>query len=110
MREVEILTALGLQKSPIGIKLRITVQTTEGNTRRFYVTIWSYNIGFGYIELYISVRQIKGIRFDRLLRRIENNKPFGEWLALAQIPAKDEDDWIAQWKVISLEVIPVARQ
>jgi hypothetical protein len=110
MREVEILNALGLPKSPIERKLKITVQTTKGNTRRFNVTIWNYYIGFGYIELYVSVRQIKGVHFDRLLRRIENNKPFGEWLALAQIPAEDEDDWIAQWKVIDLDVVPFARR
>lgn len=110
MREVEIFNALGLPDSPIETRLQITVQTKEGNTRRFKVTIRRYEIGFGYVELFISIRQIKGVRFDRLLRRIENNKPFGEWLALAKIPAKNEDDWIAQWKVIDLEVIPVARQ
>jgi len=110
MEEKDLLGELNLPPDPVDLEVRIVVKSTEGNCRHFNVRIERYRHGFGYVELYISVRQIKGIRFDRLLRRIVESKPVGHWLALAQIPARDEDSWIANWEVLEFEpIISVAK-
>lgn len=102
-----VLASLGLQENPIGMKLRLTILTNEGNQRSFNVTIENYHLGYGYVELYIPIRRIKGIRFDRLLHQISGNRPVGKWIALAHIPSapgkENEDHWIAQWCVLRFE-------
>lgn len=108
MPDTDILKELDLPEYPIDSFVKIAVLSDEGNQRRFRVRIFRYVIEPTYIELSISVRRIKGVSFDRLLRRIENGKPFGQWIALAKIPAKDENDWIRQWQVLEFSPIPAA--
>lgn len=101
----DILETLNLPTNPVGLKIKITVETTEGNFRTFIVNINEFRLEPTYIEIHISTRSIKGVRFDRLLCRIAEGKIVGNWLALAQIPTPIEDDWIKSWKLIRFEII-----
>jgi hypothetical protein len=106
MESENLFVALGLPPDPTGVEITFTVITSSGNRRRVITRIESCKLGFGYIELSVSVRKIKGGRIDRLLHRVEQDAPVGEWLALAQIvPMRDEHRWIDQWVVRDLEVV-----
>jgi len=106
MNDSKILESLNLPADPINALIRVKILTDEGNIRRFRIKIFEIRIEPDYIELTTSVRRIKGISFNRLLCRIENGEPYGNWIALAKIPAKSEEDWVRRWQV--LEFKPVA--
>lgn len=104
----DLFDALGLPTDPTGMEITFIAITSSGNTRRVITRIEGYKLGFGYVELSVSVRRIKDGRFDRLIHRVEADTPVGEWLALAQLLYEvDEHRWIDQWIVRDLEVVSV---
>jgi|GEM_PF-960005 len=108
MDQKKVLESLNLPADPVGVELRLVILSHTGNRRTFRVFVQECELGDDFVRLEISTRQIKGIRFDRLVRHIVNNEPVDSWIASPLQPTRREHDAGLQWQVLEFTPLPAA--